>query len=465
MSRAALLAQLQVMTLVPPTTIICRHKLASSAQEKLESLKAARRSSSGVSTSSILSLSSTALSQAISSIDNGKSAVVVDIGSKLTKIGCAGEHNPRHVIRTEFLDENGQLVTADEILALNNMKTVSKPVEYYEDLLLKFLRKIFLKVLAPADRPVIVVESLFMSVELRNAISKVVVEKLRCKSLMFMPSHVCATFPFNTQNALVVDIAHSECLAMPIIEGVTMLNEFESARSICGKQLERRVRELLKKYGQVEEPNSERRAISDEDWTDIDNMNLVETISISLICTDKERSEKWKEWENAQGEKPKIEPISKESLVHVEKKCIVVPPVIFETSIEIFFDEQLNPDSFDVSLPKLLYKLVSKCPIDLRKKLFPNTLLVGGVATIPGLLKRLEQEIALIDEKNQTKLAEEVKFYRFADLKNSPLFIAWLGASLLGSLRETIERKSLTLEDWRTGKLASDWTDIIVKSR
>lgn len=55
-----------------------------------------------------------------------------------------------------------------------------------------------------------------------------------------------------------------------IIEGVTMLNEFESARSICGRQLERRVREQMEKYGQIAELNGERRAITENDWQDID---------------------------------------------------------------------------------------------------------------------------------------------------------------------------------------------------
>uniref|UniRef100_A0A8R1IB61 CortBP2 domain-containing protein n=1 Tax=Caenorhabditis japonica TaxID=281687 RepID=A0A8R1IB61_CAEJA len=243
---------------------------SSSPHTTLESLKAARRSSSGVSTTSILSVSSTALSQAISSIDNGKNAVVVELGAKLTKLGCAGEITPRHIIRTEFLDDNGRMVRAEEILALNDMKSATKTLEHYEDVLMKFLRYLFLKVLAPADRPIIVVESVFMSEDLRNAITKVIIEKLRCKSLIFMPSHVCCTFPFNCQNALVVDIGHSECVAMPVIEGVTLLNEFESARSICGKRLERRARELLQKYGQVEEVNGQKRSIEEADWTDID---------------------------------------------------------------------------------------------------------------------------------------------------------------------------------------------------
>lgn len=322
------------------------------------------------------------------------------------------------------------------------------------------------RVLAPTDRPVIFVESIFMSESLRNTITKIVVEKIRCKSLMFMPSHVCATFPFNTQNALVVDIGHSECIAVPIIEGVTMLNEFESARSICGRQLERRVREQMEKYGQIAELNGERRAITENDWQDIDACKLIETLSLSLICLDKERAENWTKWEaSEEGEKPDIETLCKERLFPNNGKIFVVPPVVFETSTEIFFNENLNPTSFDLSLPKLLHKLVSKCPIDLRKKLFPNILLTGGVSTIPGLMKRLEQEIQVIDEKNNSKIAVIVKFYQFSEIKNTPLFVSWLGASLLGSLRETIERKSLTLEEWKNGKLAADWTDIIVKSR
>ncbi|KAF1758363.1 hypothetical protein GCK72_014821 [Caenorhabditis remanei] len=440
-------------------------KLASSVQATLESLKAARRSNSGVSTASDLSVSSTALSQLITTIDNGKSAVVVEVGSKLTKIGCAGEINPRHVIRTEYTEESGEVIKSDEILALNDRKSALKPIEYYEDLLHKFLRIAFLKVLAPSDRPVIVVESMFMSEDLRNAMTKVIVEKLRCKSLMFMPSHVCSTFPFNTQNAFVVDIGHSECVAVPVIEGVTMLNEFESARSICGRQLERRVRELLEKYGQMEELSGERRTLTESDWEDIDRIRLIETLSLSLICLDKERAQKWKEWEEAEGEKPSIENLCKEKTVPINGKSIVVPPVVFETAIEIFFDESLNPNSFDLSLPKILHKVVSKCPIDIRRKLFPNILLAGGVSTIPGLMKRIEQEINEIDEKNGTKYTEVVKFYQFSEIKNSPLFVSWVGASLLGSLRETIERKSLTLEQWKAGKLAADWTDMIVKAR
>lgn len=61
------------------------------------------------------------------------------------RIGCAGEITPRHIIRTEYVDDEGKLITSDELLALNNRKTATKSTEYYEEILYKFLRIVFLK--------------------------------------------------------------------------------------------------------------------------------------------------------------------------------------------------------------------------------------------------------------------------------------------------------------------------------
>ncbi|CAB3409825.1 unnamed protein product [Caenorhabditis bovis] len=435
-------------------------------QSKLDSILAARRSSSGVSPSSILSVSSTALSEAISSIDNGKNAVVIEIGAKLTKLGCAGEITPRHIIRTECRDLDGSLITSSDIMAMNNQKTMKKSVEYYTNQLLKFFRHIFFNVLAimPSQRPVIFVESVFMSTELRNAITKIVFETLRCRSVMFIPSHVACTFAFNTQNALVVDIGHSECIAMPVVEGVTMLNEFESARSMCGEQLEKRVRYLLQKYAKIEAKDGNRRPIEIEDWQEIEEMKLVETIEIHSVCCTMEKAKQWKEWEEAEADKkPEIETITKEKCVLARGKNIVIPPVVFETSMELMFDETLRGESFDRNLPEILLKIVQKCPIDIRKNLLRNILLIGGVSIVPGFKARLKEELEVTAAKmSMSKSCEDIKFYQFKDIKNFPLFNAWIGASLFGSLRDTVERRSLTLEEYEEGKLPADWTDIIV---
>uniref|UniRef100_A0A8R1E184 Uncharacterized protein n=1 Tax=Caenorhabditis japonica TaxID=281687 RepID=A0A8R1E184_CAEJA len=142
-----------------------------------------------------------------------------------------------------------------------------------------------------------------------------------------------------------------------------------------------------------------------------------------------ERAEKWKEWEAAVDEKPEIESLCKEKRVEINAKTIIVPPVVLETTMEIFFDEQLNPDSFDPSLPKLLHKVVAN----------------------------------VLSHRYPKNALSENAFRR------RRLHYSWLHAqaraSLLGSLRETIERKSLTLDDFKTGKLAADWTDMIIKAR
>lgn len=45
---------------------------------------------------------------------------------------------------------------------------------------------------------------------------QVLLEKLDVPSIMFIPSNLCATFPFNTNNALVVDIGYKETVATPV---------------------------------------------------------------------------------------------------------------------------------------------------------------------------------------------------------------------------------------------------------
>ncbi|CAI5449874.1 unnamed protein product [Caenorhabditis angaria] len=429
------------------------------AQEKLESLRAARRSSSGVSAASILSVSSSTLSQAISSIDNGKSAVIIELGTKFTKLGSAGETTPRAILRTEYINENGVKIDANEIFALNDRKKAAeKPVEYHENIISQFFKFLFLKALAPTDRPFIIVESVFMSIDMRNAITKTVLEKLRAKSIMFMPTHICSTFAFNSSKALVIDIGHSECVAMPVIEGVTMLSEFESAHLISGKIIEQRCRELLKEHGQIDEINGERRGLNDTDFEEIDSNNLIETIAINSICIGKERAQIWKS-----GKIPEKE-LLKEHVFAMNGKNLIIPPIVLETPLEIFFDASLNTQSFDKTLPQMLFSIVEKCPIDLRKSLLSNIILIGGVSTICGLKSRIKEELIEICQNAQKKYAEDVRFYQFSKLKNYPLFGAWLGASLLGSLRETVERKSISLQDWKSGKLAEDWTDIIDKN-
>uniref|UniRef100_A0A0K0CTX0 Actin-related protein 10 n=1 Tax=Angiostrongylus cantonensis TaxID=6313 RepID=A0A0K0CTX0_ANGCA len=116
----------------------------------------------------------------------------------------------------------------------------------------------------PRERRVVIVENLLTPTSLRERICEALLVVLNVPSVLFIPSHLCATFPFNTENALVVDVGYAETLAIPVAEGVVMLSCWELS-NIGAMKLEKKVRELLKEHGRVETCEG-LCDISDEHW-------------------------------------------------------------------------------------------------------------------------------------------------------------------------------------------------------
>uniref|UniRef100_A0A1I7XE79 Actin-related protein 10 n=1 Tax=Heterorhabditis bacteriophora TaxID=37862 RepID=A0A1I7XE79_HETBA len=264
---------------------------------------------------SSLSTTSTSLSHAISNIDSSKPAVVIEIGTKLTKCGFAGEFVPRAIIRTQFIDESLNL--NQDILKGNNGGSRPDISVFF-----KFFKHIFYSHLLsmPRERRVIIVENILSPTNLRKTICKVLLELLDVPSVMFVPSHLCCTFPFNTDYAVVVDVGYKETLALPIAEGVTMLNSWEISNA--GAQLvEERLRILLKDYGQVEGPGSQRRNLVETDWAKIEKNNTIEDISVRFIfCTSIERGRTIQE----KGFDNKLDPIS-EAKLPLGSEFLIIP--------------------------------------------------------------------------------------------------------------------------------------------
>lgn len=51
---------------------------------------------------------------------------------------------------------------------------------------------------------------------LYSSISQALMDILDVPSVLFIPGHLCATFPFNTENALVVDVGYKEVQLLPV---------------------------------------------------------------------------------------------------------------------------------------------------------------------------------------------------------------------------------------------------------
>lgn len=81
--------------------------------------------------------------------------------------------------------------------------------------LIGFLRKLLSSV---KERRVVIVESLLNPTKMRNLIAKILFEcpSLGTPSILFAPSHLLNTLPFNAKIALVIDVGYKEAVIFPV---------------------------------------------------------------------------------------------------------------------------------------------------------------------------------------------------------------------------------------------------------
>ncbi|TKR86590.1 hypothetical protein L596_011156 [Steinernema carpocapsae] len=380
-----------------------------------------------------------------------KSVVVIDFGSRYTRIGFNGDFCPS-ILRSEIVDpESGEVkpLFAD-----------GRSEEEDRRILHLFLRKIFFKHLlcSVKDRRILIVESILTPTKNRQRIASVLFETATFSppAILFAPSHLLHTIPFSISSAMVVDIGFTETLLVPIYEGVTMLNKYECS-PICSKLLEERICVLLKKHAHIEMENGEKREILEDDVILLLKMNVIEDIAVRLcFATKMERGNMIQE-DNVDFEMAIACPVG------FLKEMIVVPGIVRESAAEIFFKSSHCDD--DRSIPELILDSITKLPIDMRRPMISHIAVVGGSARMPGFLARLKSEITRLLQEDERynflrKLADSLKFYVYSEAPVE-LYGAWLGGSLLASV-DIMQTKSLTREEWlKKNKTVPDWTEKI----
>ncbi|GMS96057.1 hypothetical protein PENTCL1PPCAC_18232, partial [Pristionchus entomophagus] len=432
------------------------YNFSSMAQSGTESTRGYSRSSTGLGAGStrrsVSSMSTTSLSlQHAINIDGNKPAVVIEIGAQLTKIGFAGEFSPRNIIRTEYMDES-LIVQRDLFDGVDETKrsSLSRLFHFFKHIYFTHLLTV------PRERRVVIIESLLAPSHIRRAITVVVLEMMEAPSILFAPSHLMATLPFNTNTALVVDLGWTEACSMPIAEGITMLSQWEAVGK-GAKAVIRRLRELLERDGLVEDVDGSRRPLSQGDWHVIDDAKLLEDILVrGLFVTRMSRADSL-----GVGEKPEPEP--SEIVLPMGTEMLVVPGYVRELAAEVLFDSKSEDEP---GLHEMIHNIVARCPLDLRRKLFSRLLIVGGLAHLPGLLPRLKAEIVRLGEIRKLKTTDSVGFYILEKCRMES-WMAWLGGSMFGSLSDTLTHRSLTREDWIENRKLSDsihWNDPFEKA-
>lgn len=385
-----------------------------------------------------------------------KYSVILDIGNAYTKVGFARECGPRFIIPTEVIHPHTGQVT--------KIWNYHKDVDLYI-LLKEFIHRLYFKYLVvnPKDRRVVIVESILCPVSFRDTLAKVLFKHFEIPSLLFVPSHLMALFTLGIPSALVLDAGYCETIALPIYEDVPILGACQIL-SVGGQAIHRRIEAELMDKAVVKTSHPEEKPLGSVLMEPLKETVLEDIKVRSCFVTPRGRGHLLQVFEankNLKGVVPQepeaveLPPAPADVSYPLDGgKVMTVPGRLREWAPEVLFEQ--NAD--EQSLATLILDALLKCPIDTRKVLAENIIIMGGTAMLPGFKHSLLEEVKslLQDPRYCSRLPlKEIKVHSPPAKEN---YVAWLGAATFGAT-EAVASRSLTKDQYQQKLCIPDWSD------
>ncbi|XP_003700611.1 actin-related protein 10 [Megachile rotundata] len=352
-----------------------------------------------------------------------KQMVIFDIGSAYTKFGYAGEVTPRGIIRTE--------IKCSETKELRKIYDYKDAEDLYQ-LLVDFLHALFFRhvVICPKDARIVVLESPLCTTLFRDTLAKVLFRHFEIGSLMLLPIHLATISTLGVNTALVLDVGYKEATLIPIFEGVSILKAWQALP--LGSQI---VHENLIKSLKEVSPNVD---ISEK---------LVEDIKVrTCFVTTLERSNKL-----GTPEAPNPPPAVKYPGI----KSINIPGEVREKAYEALWER----DNDNLSIPTMILDALLQCPIDTRRVLAENILLIGGTTMAKGFMGRLKSELSVLIKSNLYSEKLKIRTFKFHTAPSKPNYTAWLGGAIFGTI--DLPLRCLTKENYLKSNRVPDWASLV----
>uniref|UniRef100_A0A8C6SL79 Actin related protein 10 n=1 Tax=Neogobius melanostomus TaxID=47308 RepID=A0A8C6SL79_9GOBI len=332
-----------------------------------------------------------------------KTAIIIDLGAAYTKCGFAGETGPRFIIPSEIRKPGQQPIKVVQY----NINTEELYVTLKEFIHILYFRHLLVN---PRDRRVVIIESILCPSHFRETLTKVFFKQFEVPSVLFAPSHLMAVMTLGINSALVMDCGQTETLVLPVYEHTPILPAWE-ALPLGGKAIHK-----------------------------------------TCFVSDLQRGLKIQEAKfNPDAERPApppdvAYPLDGEKILHVKGS-------IRDSLVEILFEQ----DNEEKSVATLILDTLVKCPIDTRKVLSENLVVIGGTAMLPGFLHRLLAEIRLLVEKPKYSSVLASKSFRIHSPPAKPNCTAWLGGAIFGALQDVLGSRSVSRDYYnQTGRIP-DW--------
>ena len=369
--------------------------------------------------------------------------LIVDNGSLFSKIGFAGNAYPNIILPTiigypinswildEIKDSNIECYIGHEALKLKNEVKSTYPIEYgwiknWEDME-KIWNYIFNNILKidPFFYPVaFIVPSLFSNAD-KEKLAEIMFENFNIPGLYILDQAKLICFSVGTMNGLVVELGEGVTQIVPVING-SVLTHAINKMFLGGRNLTAYLQRLIKNRGYYFQTSAEfeiLRAIREklcyfalDPTKELSKYNYLSNLPYE---------------EATKNQKIGTYKISKDREIFLRQERFLVPEVYF------------NPYSIGSETEPLydcIINSVSECKKEVRRDLYQNIILSGGITNTPGLKERLLREIK--DRVNTDEINPQI----FVHPK--PNYSAWLGGSILTSMN-SFKNLWITKEEYK----------------
>ncbi|XP_046849297.1 actin-related protein 10-like [Xenia sp. Carnegie-2017] len=372
---------------------------------------------------------------------NEKIAVVLDIGEAYTKCGFASEVCPRHIIPSIVRRNINGEVSEEKITP--NVTSNTDDGQLY-GILRDFIHNIYFRYLLvnPKERRVVICESLLVSTRFRETLAKVLFYHFEVPSVLFAPSHLMSLFTLGVSTCLVMECGYSETTVLPIYDGVPMINSMEFL-PIGAKVIHKRLESQLMEKGLVHIGTGIKPLSSVIDTLPT---KVLEDIKVRTCFVGPKISIPVNETRPPSTVHSVDYPLDGAKILRVEGQ-------IREQTFDVLFEV----DEEEKSIATLMLDAVINSPIDTRKELAENIVVIGGTSMAPGFTHRLLQELhsQLQSSKYQNRL--HIKTFKFHNPPVKANCVVWFGGSIFGSL-EVLADRSVQRLDYIKKPSLPDWS-------
>jgi len=366
-----------------------------------------------------------------------KPAVVLEIGSRYTRCGIAGEAVPRHIIRTKFKLSAGEELHFSEFISGPTLihHTQQQWLEGVE----AFLRDIYFLYLqsSPRERRVVVCEDVLCPDVFRSALTQALFDRMQVPAVTHVYSPIVALMPLLKGTALVVDCGYNESKVLPIYEGSALTASMKCA-PLGASSVHKQLGVLLSSS------SNSLISVLNNSASNVQNIpdDMLEEIAAQacfIINPD--------ELSNNKNIPDILYP-------HTCDTRLKVTGEIRTKACNVLFEG----DDEGVSIVTLVLDALKKSPKDTRMELAHNIFLVGGTVMMGGFqgrfLREMKKQLSNPDYAELRGLSEH---FDIVKPKYPANYIGWLGGAIVGTIDQYAQK--ITKDVYiRNGRHIPDWT-------